>query len=208
MPVIGYGLCENYSAISWVECGYYVINGFVITRVLKEHLGDCFFELQINPKTVWITVGITCLLMLAWVAACVALFGTIWVFDIFPMSEMGVALSGGLLMDVNPIFGVVCFALVTPFSICGFFYATGFSPMCCRTPKLAYLTVILVLLLPSLFEIFWRGDGFYVVISFIMRLPIHLIACWSYQKTDNIWTPIFSLGIFNLLTAILGMFLI
>ena len=211
MPVIGYGLWDDLRVMSWVECGYYLINGFVLTRVMKEHLADALFELKIDPKSVWGTVGITCALMLIWMSLvrriwsvlCLFIVGTPLPLDVFPMSEMAVALTGGLLVEYNPIFGMICLTLVTPFSICGFFYATGFSKVCYQNPKLAYWSLILVLLLPALFEVFWRGDAFYVFLYFVLRLPIHLFACWSYQKTDNIWTPIFSLGIFNLLTSVM-----
>jgi membrane protease YdiL (CAAX protease family) len=39
-------------------------------------------------------------------------------------------------------------------------------------------------------------------------LPIHLLACWSYQKTDNVWTPLISLALINLLASVAQIFLI
>ena len=41
-----------------------------------------------------------------------------------------------------------------------------------------------------------------VLSGYLLSLPIHLLACWSYQKTDNAWTPMVSLGIANLLISV------
>lgn len=39
-------------------------------------------------------------------------------------------------------------------------------------------------------------------------LPLFLIfACWSYQKTDNVWTPILSLALVNLVCSLAAMLL-
>ena len=55
---------------------------------------------------------------------------------------------------------------------------------------------------PPVRDILWRGEAALVLSGYLVNLPIHLLACWSYQKTDNVWTPIFSLAATNLLLSI------
>jgi membrane protease YdiL (CAAX protease family) len=57
-------------------------------------------------------------------------------------------------------------------------------------------------LIPAIVDILWRGDAPFVLTGYLVHLPIHLLACWSYQKTDNVWTPILSLVTTNLLLSI------
>jgi membrane protease YdiL (CAAX protease family) len=58
-------------------------------------------------------------------------------------------------------------------------------------------------LIPSVVDILWRGDAAFVLTGYLVHLPIHLLACWSYQKTDNVWTPLITLAVTNLLTSII-----
>lgn len=202
MPLIGYGLWDNYRAISWVEVVYHAANALVMIMIMKEYLSDSFFEVRYHTKPILKTAAAACELMLAWGLISAFLFGQMWAIDVFPLAEMEVALSAGFMVENNPFFGTACMALLVPFGICGMFYATGFGPMGCRNTKFAYLTAAVVLLLPCLFDIFWRGEPWIVIPSYALRLPVHLIACWSYQKTDNVWTPIFALAGFNLFGSI------
>lgn len=41
-----------------------------------------------------------------------------------------------------------------------------------------------------------------VLSGYLVQLPIHLLMCWSYQKTDNVWTPLISLAVVNLLASV------
>ena len=57
-------------------------------------------------------------------------------------------------------------------------------------------------------DILWRGDAQLQIPLFLLNLPIHLIACWSYQKADTVWAPLATLSIFNLVTSLLNIFLL
>ena len=74
--------------------------------------------------------------------------------------------------------------------------------MCYKKPWLAYLCIAVITLIPPVVDILWRGEATLVLSVYLIRLPIHLLACWSYQKTDNVWTPLVSLVITNLLTSV------
>ena len=56
----------------------------------------------------------------------------------------------------------------------------------------------LVLALPRLANAltFWVPEE--EMILYFAQLPIHMLACWAYQKTDNIWTPIVLHAVVNL----------
>lgn len=209
IPVAGFGFWQNIRVVAWLELIYYLINAAAVTGILKDHLKDGFFAVQIDAapilKTAAITLGLMLASVLIWAGICLLLFATPAVLvDIFPVVPMYVALTPGLLAEELPLFGTLGLTLLTPISICGLFYASAFSPVCYRYPKLAYPVVSLVILLPCLFNIFWRGNTFFVLITYAVQLPVHLFACWSYQKTDNIWTPIFSLTALNLLSGTLS----
>ncbi len=201
MPLIANGLWDNFAAISWVEIVYHAINAVVMILAMQEHLSDAFFEVRYNAKGILKTVAVALGLMLAWAAICTLLFGLSLMIDMFPVAEFTVSLTAGFLVENNPLFGAVCMTLLVPFGICGLFYASGFCTVAYKNTKLAYPVVAVLLLLPHVFDILWRGQTFDVLFTYVLQLPIHLFACWSYQKTDCVWTPIFALSAFNLLAS-------
>ena len=207
LPVLAYGSWDDMRIVPWFEFAYHLINGLVLAQILKEALSDGILEIQIVKKnffgTVFAAFGAMILYVLA-VAQPLCYFLDIpYLVDVFPISEMGIAVTPGLMVMHIPVPAILCLSLATPFALAGMFYATGFAPVCCRIKWLGYLTVAVLLLLPAGFDILWRGDAHFVLLEYALQLPVHLIACWSYQKTDNIWTPIGSLALFNLATSLL-----
>ena len=81
----------------------------------------------------------------------------------------------------------------------------GFAPVCRRSRWLGYLVVTVVLALPCAFDILWRGETDFMVALFILRLPMHWIACWTYQKADTVWAPVATLTVFNLGTSLMAL---
>jgi len=102
----------------------------------------------------------------------------------------------------QPIRGTLSLTLLAPFCICCLFYAPSFSPLCASRPWAAYLVMSVLVLIASFFDIYWQLGIVGALIVYIIRLPVHLFARWTYQKTDNIWTPMFALVGFNLLTSL------
>ena len=79
---------------------------------------------------------------------------------------------------------------MTPLTVSCLLYGCVFAPMCVKKPWLAYVVTI-VLALAQKLMIFACFHSYEEQIAlFWLQLPMHLIACWSYQKTDTIWTPI------------------
>jgi len=204
MPLFGDGFWDNLPVISWFEIAYHVLNGVVIVIMLKTYLKDSFFNVQMDPKGFLKIVCLSALVMLVLVAGLYYFFGDV-IVDFYPISEMTVALTTGYLVEVQPIFGTICCSLFTPFAVVGLFYASGFAPVCRHNRWLGYVVVTVLLALPCVFDILWRGQAGYVVTTFALQLPMHWIACWTYQKADTIWAPIVTLAVFNLGSSLMAL---
>ena len=106
------------------------------------------------------------------------------------------------MIGFEPIFGAITVSAFTPISVCALFYCFGFAPVCYKKPWLAYLCIAVITLIPPVIDILWRDQPELVLSGYLVQLPIHLLMCWSYQKTDNVWTPLVSLAAVNLLASI------
>lgn len=213
IPFAWGGVWGSLEGSSWVEIVYHVAKTAAVVMFLKECFADAFFFLQTSPKTCLGHAVLAFVLMVAAVLVQMApmvLMGMPvgYLLNAFPLVEMSATCTPGYLAHINPIFGTLCLTLVTPVSVCGLFYIVGFAPACSKKTWLGYLCVTVVTLLPALIGIMWQVDVTLAMDMYLLQLPVHLIACWSYQKTDNIWTPVFALGLLNLLTSLANVFLI
>ena len=160
-------------------------------------------DLRYYLKHIALTIGLNV------IAECVLLGPlTLFGFDIvnmlecLPVVEMFVSHTPLFLIELQPIIGAITLSVFAPISICALFYCFGFAPICCRKPWLAYLGIAIITLIPPIINILWRGGAELVLSGYLIQLPIHLLLCWSYQKTDNVWTPLISLVVINLLASI------
>ena len=208
LPFVGDGFWDDPRTASWLDIVYHIINAVAIVAIFKNYALESFFNVQLDTKKFFKTVGVAALVMLA-LATELYLSPVPMVADAYPISEMsGIAVTPGLMVSAQPVFGTLCHVLITPIAVAGLFYVPVFAPMCCRKPWLGYVMVTLALAIPSAFDILWRGQVDMVIPLFLLNLPIHLIACWSYQKTDTVWAPIATLSIFNLFTSLMSIFFI
>lgn len=208
MPFLWLGIWEQYEGSVWVEIGYHAVNGVAMFWVMRTYLNDEWFMLTTDVryylKHIALTVGLIVGAELIWLGALfICGFDIVNMLEFLPMAEMSVSHSPLFLIDLQPIFGTIALSVFAPFSICILFYCLGFAPICYKNPWLAYPCVAAVTLIPHIVDILWRGDALFVLGGYLVRLPIHLLACWSYQKTNNVWTPIFSLAITNMIMSIL-----
>jgi hypothetical protein len=207
MPFLGFGLWEQWELSVWLEIGYHVANGIVMLVLMFSYLKEEWFMVTTDVghylKHVMLTVGLIVGVELIWLFV-LSLFG----FNIdnmlecLPVVEMSVSHTPLFVIDLEPIFGTVALSIFAPISICALYYCFAFAPICYHKPWLAYLCVAVITLIPPIVDILWRGEAAFVLSGYLVGLPIHLLACWSYQKTDNVWTPILSLVITNLLASI------
>lgn len=203
MPLIGDGFWGNLKFASWLDFAYHTLNALVIAGMFRTYFGDSFLNVQLDRSKFLKTVAIALMLML--ILVFLVYFFNPAAVDAYPINELGVAISSGLMVETLPLFGTLCHTLITPVAVVGLFYTVGFAPMCCRKPWLGYLMVTVLLLLPPAFDILWRGNGEYVITVFLLQLPMHLIACWAYQMADSVWAPLVTLASFNLITSLIDM---
>lgn len=207
MPFIGLGIWEQKVVSVWLNIGYYVANGILMFGLMFSYLKEEWFMVTTNfryyLKHVALTVGLA-------VSAELALFDilSIFGFDLanmlnsLPVVELAVSQTPLLLVSLEPILGTITLSVFSPISVCALFYCFGFAPVCYKKPWLAYLCIAVITLIPPIIDILWRGQSELVLSGYLVQLPIHLLMCWSYQKTDNVWTPLVSLAAVNLLASI------
>lgn len=204
IPLISDGYWDNLPVISWFEIAYHVLNSVVILIMLKSYLMDSFLNVQLDPKGFFKIVGFSALVMLV-LAAVVYYFMDRMAINFYPITERIVAITPGLMVQNQPIFGILCCSLFTPLAVAGLFYVSVFAPVCRRNRWLGYLVVAAFIAVPSLLEILWRGGEKYVIVTFLLQLPMHWIACWTYQKADTVWAPVATLAVFNFGASIMAL---
>lgn len=207
MPFLGLGLWEQVEMSVWLEIGYHVTNGLLMLWIMFSYLKEEWFMVttafRFYVRHALVTVGLA-------VAAELALLGVLKVFgfditemlESLPVVEMAVNQTPRLLISVKPILGAIVLSVFSPISICALYYCFAFAPVCYKKPWLAYLCIAVVTLIPPVIDILWRGEANRVLSSYLVQLPVHLLMCWSYQKTDNVWTPLISLAAVNLIISV------
>ena len=207
LPFFGLGLWEQWEKSVWLEIGYHVLNGLLMLLIIGSYLKEEWFMITTDVgyylKHVALTVGLI-------VGAELLLQGVLYfsgfniayTLESLPVVEMSVSHTPLFVIDLQPIFGTIVLSVFAPISICALFYCPIFAPICEKKPWLAYLCIAVITLIPPIVDILWRGDVVFVLCAYFVGLPIHLLACWSYQKTDNVWTPLVSLVITNLLASV------
>lgn len=207
MPFVGLGLWEEVESSAWLDIFYHISNGILVLFIIGDYLKDDWFMVTTDVrhylKHVALTVGIILVVDFA-LLICIHTFGfdIAYMLESLPITEMSLSQTSLLLVSTKPIFGTIALSLFSPITICGLFYCLGFAPICNKKPWLAYLCIVVITIIPPAIDILWRGDIALSLCGYIICLPIHLMACWSYQKTDNVWTPLISLVITNLLTSV------
>ena len=202
LVLLGADMWNDRSATVWLEVVYHLLNAALAAAMFKSYLGDSFFNVQLFTKRFLKTVAIATLIMLS-LALELQLGLGVPVLNAYPINELPIAMVSGLAVREQPIVGTLCYTLAAPFGVACLFYATGFAPFCCKKPWLGYLIIPFVVAIPIALDVNWRGGAEWAIPTYLLQLPIHLVACWSYQKADTIWAPITCLTIFNLATSIL-----
>jgi uncharacterized membrane protein len=199
-------VADNMRLLAWVEIFYLVFCFLTIGILMYAYLKDDFLNLQLDGRNFWKTVLAAMGLMVGYVAV-LCMFAWALGFDVgsvlrrFPMEHQVAMMSYHYVLDILPGAGTVVLSLVPPMLLLGMHYAVGFAPVCARKQWLGYANIALNLLLVTAFGILWRDQAGMQLASFAMRLPVHLLACWAYQKADNAFAPIAALVGFNLLAC-------
>jgi hypothetical protein len=203
------GLENNLVALSWFDIAFHVLNFVVVFKLFREYLSDSLLTMQLNKDTfisvTAITVGVMVGIGIFW--HFLYLFTGIemlWLagFGTIPMSEMNLFTLTGQLVCVNPVFGTLCMVALTPVTVSCLFYAIGFVPFYNIRPWLGYLVVCAAVAFPRVCNALSGWIPEQQVVLYLAQLPVHLIACWSYKKTDTVCAPIAAHMISNFIAGV------
>lgn len=196
--------------LSWIEIGYPVFNFFILIPMYRQYLSDSLFEARIDWKRIAEIVAICAIVIVGLFVGLVQLFPLVASEELLlvlnnmvPVTEMDLFWTSGSVVATFPLWGTLCMVLIVPFVTVLIYYASFFASICCDRPWVAYLVVIVVTALPRIANAttFWAPEP--QMILYFTRLPIHLLSCWTFQKTDNVWTPIALHMVVNLVSSLL-----
>lgn len=186
------------------DIGYFVLNFFVMAGCFGVYMKDSFMTVQINPGKFGKVVLICGILAGAYAVITMAIgwgFGLMGMVSYFPVTETSVLTVPAYMVMRHPVAGMLTAVLLCPITVSCMFYATVFAPACVNIGKWAYLIMALLLALPRIFNIWWLGYLDHEIMTYLVQLPIHMLACWTYQKTDTVWAPIATLSLGNLISG-------
>lgn len=183
--------------LSWFEFVYHITNFAGAIWLFHSYLKESFFNVQINSKH-FFSVSLSCAAVCAVYAAMMSYFGLVssdYTYQLIAQSSLPLMESAFYNTSVNfiylnPIVGMICVVFLSPLTTSCLFYATGFAPVCCSRPWLAYIMVAVITAIPRFWNIvsFWPFEDELTI--YLVQLPLHLIACVAYHKTDTIWSPV------------------
>lgn len=207
---LSWAFSSDLTAVIGVDIATYILNFVCMLSLFRSYLSDSLMEVQLDLPRFLKTVLISTILML--VVELGLIFwgfrwdipGTLWSY---PLSETSVVASTCFIVIGSPLVGTLCMTLLTPVTVSCMFYATVFAPLATKNPKLAYIVTPILLLFPRLLSSWWLHTGFYDLSIYLFQLPVHLIACWAYQKSNSVWAPIVTISITNLLVSLFFLFL-
>ena len=193
-------------AATWFEFAYHVINFCMALVLFREYLADSFFMFRLQVKEYLFSIKVAILwvvgiLVVVYVSA--NLCQIPWLFDtllaVYPFSEMELLFVGEKLVWYNPLLGFLGAVVLAPVTVTCMFYCVAFAPVYNVRPWLGYLAVIAWIGFTHINNAVTYWDVFTELSLFVLQLPIHIIACWSYRRTNNICAPIVILVLTNLL---------
>lgn len=202
------GMAPSLKAYSWVELGFHTMNFCFVFGLFREYLQDSWYGFATQKKAIFRIVGFAVLAMLVAYGAIylyckssapsmklLAIYGTL------PLTDMGMTSLSSSLVQTNPLAAMLIFVVFSPFICACLFYAAAFLPAFNKHPLLGYLAVAVITILPhySNANTLWNAET--QTILYWSQLPIHLVACWSYHKTDSIFAPMLSLAGANLISC-------
>ncbi len=207
MSLFGLGFSMSVTMLTWAAFAYHAINFVVAVVIFREHLQYSWMNVSLNPRGVLGKSLVGTLLMVVWgvsgSAVAMILGNDVAAECTLPVTEMTMFVTASWLVTELPVVGGICCVLLTPFTISLLYYATVFAPICSTRPKLAYLVTALIMAVPHAINAVTFWDPTEEILIYLIQLPVHLIACRLYQKTDTVWAPIFSLAAANLVACVL-----
>ena len=192
-----------------LEYIYYGLNFTMMLAIFHTYLRDSWLNVSIAPKKVLLVslaaAAVIAMLYLEFLrASALGLFESAGIifFGALPMTGIELMLLPGDFALFGGIPAMVFLVVLGPVITSCLFYATAFAPVCVAGKRgLAYVSVAALLAVPRFITYFTVWGGWKEIALYLAQLPIHLLACWTYQKTDTIWAPIFIHAMVNLFSC-------
>ena len=191
------GIKEVASAI---ELAYHVFNFFVALFIYREYLTDTFSDIRFHYRKLLkaSAQSIELILLIALVLFFSLGFGNVLIaVGSLPLVEVDLFILPCDVIDVYPLLGTLCMVFLAPVAVSCLFYGSVFAPICYTRPVLAYLAMAAFLAFPRFCNAATYWDPVAEWTLYFTQLPVHLLACRSYQKSDSIWAPILTLSVVN-----------
>ena len=203
-------MIHKVDVMTWWEIGYHLMSFFVVISLYRQYLADSVFEARLDWKRIAEIVAICAIVIVGFYVALVQVYPllagrelTLALNNMLPMTEMDLFWTSGSVVASNPLWGTLCMVLVVPFVTVLIYYASGFATFCCDRPWLGYVMVAVVTALPRIANAVTLWSPADQMVLYFTRLPIHLLSCWIFQKTDNVWTPIALHMVVNLAACVM-----
>lgn len=188
-----------------LECIYMAINFIFLLSIFRSYLADSWLNVTVYPGRFFsacliAAAGILCFYGAVIYAALAGLIerGNLAALGMLPMPGIELMLLPGDFALVGGVVGTAFLILLGPFITALLYYATAFAPLCVAGHRIGcYLAVAVLTAIPRIITYFTIWGGWKEWDVYLFQLPIHLLACWTYQKTDTVWAPIFTHIIVN-----------
>lgn len=196
---------EDTAAYAGIEFLYQAINFLAMFVIYRTYLQDSWLNVSIHPKKVLaVSLGAAAVIAAIYIESFFAAYRGIYpqaemvFFGILPMTGIELMLLPGDFLLEGGILAVLFLVVLGPVITSCLFYATAFAPLCVAGKRvLAYVSVAAMLAAPRIVTYFTVWGGWKEVELYLAQLPIHFLACWTYQKTDTVWAPIFTHAMAN-----------
>lgn len=197
---------QNTYWLTWFEFAYHLLNCIIALSYFRSYIRSGLFYFSLDLKESFFVVKMA-LLSIAAIVAIVYVASNLcdlpWLFTAmlraFPMTELEVWFLGGDLTYYNPVSSFLCTVVIAPVTICCLLYCVSFVPAFQVRPWLSYLAVAAWVAFTHLRNAITPWDLSTELILYAIQLPVHLIACRAFHKTNSICTPMIILAITNLL---------
>lgn len=192
----------------WLEIGYHVLNFILSLCFFLPHLKDTFLMVQVRTKII-LKTAFFCALTVALYKLLITYIMTangnmVWAnaaFGSLITNESDLLFYSTAILGYQPLWGTLCLSLLAPITVSCLLYGSVFGATCPSRPWLAYPLMAGSILLIRLSMAFCLWPLEEELAIYVVQLPVHMLSCWAYQKTDTIWTPIFLHFFANLILA-------
>ena len=190
-----------------LELAYQLFNFTALLCIFRTYLQDSWLNVSIAPKKV-LTVSLTAAAVIAVFYAALACFRylhdsnltrILWMGTL-PMTGIELMLLPGQFLQYGGIWAALVLTVLGPITTACLYYAPVFAPVCAAGHRFAaYLAVAGITAVPRIITYFTVWGGWKELPLYLIQLPIHFLACWTYQKTNTVWAPIYTHAIVNAL---------